>query len=53
MILFGGIGLFALPLDLINEFRQRPKARKKDEMAKTRDQLVVVLKELVEEADEI
>lgn len=28
LVLFGGVGLFALPIDMINEFRHRPKPRK-------------------------
>jgi hypothetical protein len=28
VVIFGGVGLFALPMDMINEFRHRPKARK-------------------------
>jgi LMBR1 domain-containing protein 1 len=27
LILFGGVGLFALPIDMINDFRKRPKPR--------------------------
>ena len=40
LVLFGGVGLFALPIDLINEFRHRPKARKTAEMKRTKDNLV-------------
>jgi len=28
VVIFGGVGLFALPLDMINYFRNRPKAKK-------------------------
>lgn len=28
LILFGGVGMFALPIDMINDFRKRPKLRK-------------------------
>ena len=31
LVLFGGVGLFALPIDMINEFRHRPKPRKSNE----------------------
>ena len=30
VVLFGGVGIFALPIDMINQFRHRPKARKSD-----------------------
>lgn len=36
VVLFGGVGLFSLPLDMINEFRHRPKARKSQEMMRTK-----------------
>lgn len=51
VVLFGGIGLFALPFDMINEFRMRPRARETKEMKKTRDQLAAVLKEMINEGD--
>lgn len=28
LVLFGGVGLFSLPIDMINQFRHRPKARR-------------------------
>lgn len=39
VVIFGGVGLFALPIDMINEFRHRPKLRKSAEMRKARDAL--------------
>jgi len=39
VVLFGGVGLFALPIDMINQFRHRPKARKSEEMKRTRDNM--------------
>jgi LMBR1 domain-containing protein 1 len=30
VVIFAGVGLSALPIDMINEFRLRPKARKSD-----------------------
>jgi LMBR1 domain-containing protein 1 len=39
LVLFGGAGLFALPIDMINDFRRRPKLRKSSEMRKARDAL--------------
>jgi len=28
VVLFGGVGLFGLPIDMINEFRHRPRPRR-------------------------
>jgi len=39
LILFGGVGLFALPIDWISDFRRRPKPRRSDEMARIKEQL--------------
>jgi LMBR1 domain-containing protein 1 len=36
LILFGGVGLFSLPIDWINDFRRRPKPRRSDEMTRTK-----------------
>jgi LMBR1 domain-containing protein 1 len=36
LILFGGVGLYALPIDLINEYRRRPRPRKSNLMKATR-----------------
>jgi LMBR1 domain-containing protein 1 len=36
LILFGGVGLFALPIDWINDFRRRPRPRRTDEMNRTK-----------------
>jgi hypothetical protein len=30
VVIFGGVGLVSLPIDTINQFRHRPKARKSD-----------------------
>ena len=30
VVIFGGVGLVALPIDTINQFKHRPKARKSD-----------------------
>ena len=40
LVVFGGVGLSALPIDMINEFRHRPKARKSAEMRKAKDAIV-------------
>lgn len=46
LILFGGVGLFALPIDWINAWRNRPKARRSDEMRQTRQALARTLQRL-------
>jgi LMBR1 domain-containing protein 1 len=51
--IFGGVGLVALPIDMINQFRHRPKARKSDEMKRTRDNLVRAINSLLKEGDEL
>ena len=38
-VIFGGLGLSALPLDLIMEFVHRPKIRKSSDVAETKIQL--------------
>jgi hypothetical protein len=30
VVIFAGVGLFALPMDMINQFRLRPKARQSE-----------------------
>ena len=49
VVLFGGVGLFALPIDMINNFRHRPKARKSEEMTRTRDNLVRAMNSLIKD----
>ena len=49
LVLFGGVGLFALPIDMINEFRHRPKPRKSNEMKKTKDRLIEAINLLIKE----
>lgn len=49
VVLFGGVGLFALPIDTINYFRHRPKARKSDEMKRTRDNMVRAINSLIKD----
>lgn len=46
LVLFGGAGLFALPIDMINDFRRRPKLRKSAEMKKARDALAAAVESL-------
>jgi hypothetical protein len=43
LVLFGGVGIFALPIDMINDFRHRPKLRKSAEMKKARDSLAAAV----------
>ena len=40
VVLFGGVGMFGLPIDMINTFRHRPKARTSSSMKKTKDRLI-------------
>jgi len=49
VVLFGGVGLFALPIDMINEFRHRPKARKTDEMKKTKTNMTKAISSLIKD----
>jgi LMBR1 domain-containing protein 1 len=53
VVLFGGVGLFALPIDMINDFRRRPKARRSAEMRKARDALTAAIESLHKEGDEL
>lgn len=48
MVFCGGVGLFSLPIDLINEFRLRPKARKSEDMRKNKNKLSKAIKILLE-----
>ncbi len=47
MVLFGGVGMFALPIDMINAFRHRPKPRKSSSMKKTKENLVLEINKLI------
>lgn len=53
MVVCGGVGLFALPLDMINEFRNRPKARRSAEMSETKKNLSVAVASLLKEGEEV
>jgi LMBR1 domain-containing protein 1 len=53
LICFGGVGLFALPVDWINDFRKRPKARKSEEMLRTKEALLTTVEDLKKECEEI
>ncbi len=47
-ILFGGLGLFAIPLDFIYAFTQRPKKRTQRELNQTKEELQRTATELYE-----
>jgi LMBR1 domain-containing protein 1 len=53
VVLFGGVGLFALPIDMINEFRHRPVARKTGEMKKTKEKLLQAITNLMVEGEKL
>ena len=40
LILFGGVGMFSLPFDLMRDFKRRPRIRKTNEMRSQKDTLV-------------
>lgn len=39
LILFGGVGMFSLPFDLMREFRRRPRAKRSNEMKEQKEAL--------------
>ena len=43
--------MFALPIDMINAFRHRPKPRKSSSMKKTKDNLVDAVNKLIKEGE--
>lgn len=53
VVLFGGVGMSALPIDMINDFRKRPKLRKTAEMKKARDALATAIESLQKEGEEL
>jgi len=53
LIFFGGIGLAALPLDLINGFRNRPKPMKKEEYEKRRILIAKRAQQLLDKGTEM
>lgn len=52
-VIYAGVGLTALPLDLILEYKGRPKRMKKEEFTKARDDLVKELAGLRKMGDDI
>jgi LMBR1 domain-containing protein 1 len=53
VVICGGVGLFALPLDMINDFRNRPKARRTAEMNQTKKNLATAVNSLIKEGEEM
>jgi LMBR1 domain-containing protein 1 len=53
LVLFGGVGLFALPIDMINEFRRRPKARRSEDMKNTKRNLVNAISALIKNGEDL
>jgi hypothetical protein len=53
VVVCGGVGLFGLPLDMINDFRNRPKPRKSNEMAKTKTSLSAAVSSMLKEGEEL
>ena len=51
LVIFGGVGLFALPIDMINEFRHRPKPRKSTEMRKTKENMASAIANLINDGE--
>ena len=47
VVLFGGVGMFALPIDMINAFRHRPKPRKSSSMKRTKENLVGAIEHMI------
>jgi LMBR1 domain-containing protein 1 len=52
-VIYGGVGLSAVPLDLINEYRNRPKRMKESEFVKARENLAIELVQLKEVGEQI
>jgi hypothetical protein len=53
VIFFAGVGLFALPMDFINEFRFRPKVKKSNEMKSIKNKLIKSVKKLIDDGEGI
>ena len=53
VVLCGGVGIFSLPIDMINEFRHRPRARRTADMMKTKENLVKAVNALLKEGEEV
>jgi LMBR1 domain-containing protein 1 len=47
-LFFGGLGLFAIPVDLINEYRFKPKKRDQRELASMKQNLQTGVADLIE-----
>lgn len=53
LVVCGGVGLFGLPLDMINDFRNRPRPRRSNEMAKTKTNLANAVTAMLKEGEEL
>lgn len=53
VVICGGVGIFGLPMDMINDFRNRPKARKSNEMAKTKTTLGAAVLAMIKEGEDL
>ena len=53
LVIFAGVGIFSLPIDMINEFRHRPKARHSSEMKRNKDNLVNAINSLLKEGEDL
>lgn len=47
-LIFGGLGLFAIPMDLINDYRFKPKKREQRELAAMKQNLQTGVADLIE-----
>lgn len=47
-LIFGGLGLFAIPMDLINDYRYKPKKREQRELAAMKQNLQTGVADLIE-----
>jgi len=52
-VFYGGVGLPAVPLDLINEYRNRPKRMKESEFNEARDNIAKELIQLKEVGEQL
>lgn len=53
LILFGGVGLYGLPIDLINQYRRRPRPRGSAQMKATKEAMIRAVDSLYKSATEL
>jgi hypothetical protein len=53
VVIFAGVGFVALPIDMINEFRFRPKARKSADMEQNKVNLAKAIRSLLKSGEDI